>query len=164
MTEERPPGGARQATSVERRGFVGRLRALFKPSMWLAHWDAIVAASIIPSIVFVIFQVAFDAGIVWQWVIIYLADALFIASMVARFLTGFKKRGELVTDRKKVVLNYLKRSFSADLLSVVPLEVFAFVATGSRGETLVLAAILRLNRCIRCYRIWTFISKLPSMI
>ena len=161
MGKERPGDARRQSQSVstERRGFVGRLRSLLQPSMLLAAWEALVAASIIPSVALVIFQVAFDAGIVWQWVIMYVADALFAASMLARFLTGYVKRGVLVTDRKLVVLYYLKRSFSADLLSVIPLELFAFAATGSREETLALAAILRLNRCIRCYRVWAFISK-----
>ena len=163
MGKERPRGrdARRQSHSVsaEHTGYFARLRSLFKPSILLAAWEALVAASIIPSVLLILFQIPFDAGIVWQWVFIYLADAIFIASMVARFLTGFMKRGVLVTDRKLVVLYYLKRSFSVDLLSVIPFELFAFAATGSREETLALAAILRLNRCIRCYRVWTFIGK-----
>ena len=162
MAEERPPGGPRrqsQNITTEPRGFAGRLRSLFKPAMLQAAWEALVAASILPSIVLVVFQAVFDAGIRWQWAILYIADALFVASTVARFLTGYKERGALVTNRKLVVLNYLKRSFSVDLLSVLPLEVFAFAATGSHEETLALAAILRLNRCIRCYRVWTYICK-----
>ena len=162
MTEGGPPTGARRqshsAPAESGRG-LGRLRSLFQLSTLLSMWEALVAASVVPSVILVVFQAAFDAGIVWQWVVIYLGDALFVAAMVARFLTGYVKRGVLVTDRKSVVLYYLKRSFSADLASVVPLELFAFAATGSWGETLALAAILRLNRCIRCYRIWAFIGE-----
>ena len=166
MAEEGPSGGSRrqsQSLAAEPRGFRGRFRSLFKLAMLQTAWETLVAASIVPSIVLVVFQAVFDAGIVWQWIVIYIADALFIASMLARFLTGYKERGALVTNRKLVVLNYLKRSFSVDLLSVLPLEVFAFIATGGHEETLALAAILRVNRCIRCYRVWTFICKKKMM-
>ena len=162
MAEERPPGDARRASqhvAVESSGVVGRLRSLIKPSALLDAWEALVAASILISMIFVIFQVTFDAGMVWQWVIMYIADALFVASMFARFLTGYMKRGVLVTERKLVVLNYLKRTFFLDLLSVIPLEIFAFAATGGRGETLEIASFLRLNRCIRFYRVWTYIGE-----
>lgn len=167
MVEGQPPGSGRRMSrnvAVEHRGVAARLRSFFNPSLWLSAWEALVVASIVPSILLVVFQVAFDAEIVWQWVVIYSADALFIASIVARFLTGYMKRGVLVTDRKMVVLNYLKRSFFVDLFTVVPLEIFAFAATGSREEVLVVAAYLRLNRCVRCYRVWTFISEqVPSI-
>ena len=164
MTREgqgRPRGARRQSHSVstENQGRLARLRSLFNPSSLLAVWEALVAVSVVPSVFFVVFQAAFDAGSIWQWVLIYVADTLFVASMVSRFLTGYVERGVLVTDRRSVVLHYLKRSFSADLASVLPLEVFAFAATGSREETLALAAILRLNRCVRCYRVWNFISE-----
>lgn len=166
MVEGQPPGdGRRMSRNVAvDRGVAARLRSFFNPSLWLSAWEALVVASIVPTILLVVFQVAFDAEIVWQWVVIYSADALFIASIVARFLTGYMKRGVLVTDRKMVVLNYLKRSFFVDLFTVVPLEIFAFAATGSREEVLVVAAYLRLNRCVRCYRVWTFISEqVPSV-
>ena len=162
MTGEEPPGGARrQSHSVptENREMLVRLRSLFQLSVLLRVWEALVAASIVLSVVLVVFQAAFDAGIVWQWVLIYLCDGLYIVGVVIRFVTWYIKKGVLVTDRAResVVLNYLK--LTADLGSIIPLELFAFAATGSRGETLVLAAVLRLNRCIRCYRTWNFISE-----
>ena len=163
MADTGPPDGTRrQSHSVERGGILGRPFSLIQLSKWLAPWEALVAASILPSITLVIFQAAFDAGIVWQWAVVYVLDAVYVASMLVRFLSGYMKRGVLITERKKVVLNYLKRSFFVDLLSVLPLEILAFAVLGSesRGEKLALAAFLRLNRCIRCYRVWTFISEL----
>lgn len=164
QAEQRHPRDSRrqsQNVTFERRGFFWNLRMLLKLSLVLDALDTVVAASIFVSMVLVIFQVTFDAGIVWQWIIMYIADVLFMASIVARFLTGYMKRGVLVTERKLVALNYLKRSFFVDLFSVVPFEVFAFIAaSGGRGETLVFAAFLRLNRCIRCYRVWTLIGTL----
>lgn len=147
---------------VENPGFIERIRSFFQPSKLLGLWEAVVAASVIPSVFLVVLQAGFDAGSIWQWIFIYLCDALYLVAMVARFLTGHVKRGVLVTDRKSVVLHYLKRTFSADLASIIPLELFAFAATGTQAETLALAAFLRLNRCIRCYRVWIFISKLSS--
>ena len=163
MAGEGAPGGPRrqsQSVSTENRGILGRLRSFFELSMLLSAWEGLVAASVVPSVILLIFQAAFDAGIVWQWVLIYLCDGLYVAAIVVRLLTDYCRKGRALAAerrRKSLVFYYLK--LSVDVASVVPLEVFAFAATGSRGETLELAAILRLTRFIRCYRTWGFISK-----
>ena len=155
-SEEQSLETNRSQNAAGKRGGLARLVSFLRPSKWLVSWEALVAASILPSVAAVMFQAAFDAGTVWLWIVIYILDLLYFASMVVRFVTGYKKRGVLVTERRKVVRNYLKRSFIPDLLSVLPLEVLAFAAD-SGGVAL--AACLRLNRCIRCYRVWTFISE-----
>jgi len=152
-SEEQPLETNISQNAAGKRGGLARLVSLLRPSKWLVSWEALVAASILPSVAAVMFQAAFDAGTVWLWIVIYILDLLYFASMVVHFVTGYKKRGVLLTGRSKVVLNYLKRSFLLDLLSVVPLEVLA----GSGGVAL--AACLRLNRCIRCYRVLTFICE-----
>ena len=155
-SEEQPSETNRSQNVAGKRGGLARFVSLFRPSKWLVSWEALVAASILPSVTAVMFQAAFDAGAVWLWIIIYILDLLYFASIVVRFVTGYKKRGVLVTAKRKVVRHYLKRSFLPDLLSVVPLEVLAFAA--GRGGV-ALAACLRLNRCVRCYCVWTFISE-----
>ena len=157
-----PPGSRRQSQSVstENRRVLGRLRSFFEPSVLLKLWEGLVAVSVVLSVVLLIFQAAFDAGIIWQWVLIYLCDGLYVAAILVRLLTDFFRKGRVVgTDRtrKSAVMHYLK--LSVDVASVVPLELFAFAATGSREETLELAAFLRLTRVIRCYHTWAFISE-----
>ena len=132
-----------------------RFTLLLQKSFAKLIWEIVVAVSVILSIFLVTFQAVFHASLVWQWVLIYVLDALYVVSIVLRFVTGYKKRGVLVTERRKIALHYLKTYFIPDLLSVLPLEIFAFAS----ADAILVAAFLRLNRCIRCYRVWTFLSK-----
>ena len=61
----------------------------------------------------------------------------------------------MVTGRKEIALKYLKTSFIPDLLSILPLEVFSFFSS----NVALTASYLRLNRCIRCYKVWTFLCE-----
>lgn len=101
------------------------------------------------------FQAAFHADIAWQWGVIYALDVLYALSIVLRFFSGYQERGVQVSDRRKIALHYLKTSFAPELLSVLPIEVFSFAAS----EPIWAAAIMRLNRCIRGYRVWTLIGE-----
>lgn len=132
-----------------------RFTLLLQTSITKLIWEIVVAVSVILSIFLVTFQAVFNANLVWQWVLIYALDVLYVVSIVLRFVTGYKKRGVLVAERRKIALHYLKTYFIPDLLSVLPLEIFAFAST----DAILVAAFLRLNRCIRCYRVWIFLSK-----
>ena len=118
-------------------------------------WDVIVVLSIIPSSFLVTFQVFYNAGIPWQWSIVYITDLIYIASIVVQFLRSYRKRGVEITSKKKIALHYVCRSFFPDLISVLPLELFCFIAP----NTTYISAFLRLNRCIRCYKVWTFLCE-----
>ena len=118
-------------------------------------WETLVVSSIVPSFLLVTFQAAFHADIAWQWGIIYALDVLYALSIVLRFFSGYQERGVQVSDRKKIALHYLKTSFAPELLSVLPVEVFSFAAS----EPVWAAAVMRLNRCLRCYRVWTLIGE-----
>lgn len=118
-------------------------------------WEAVISFTGIVSTFIVIYQAIFHAGLLWQWTLVYVMDALYIGYIVYRFFRPFKKRGEVIKSKKKIALNYICTSFVPDLLSVLPLEVFA-VAT---PNPVYIAAFLRLNRCIRCYKPWTILCK-----
>ncbi len=119
-------------------------------------WNSIIAYSVIYSTFLVTLQAAFHAGIVWQLVVIYLLDVLYLGAVVVRFFTGYTKRGVVVTDRRRIALQYAKTALVPDVLSLLPLEIFALAA----GNVTYVAAFLRLNRCIRWYRVWTFLGEL----
>jgi len=122
-------------------------------------WEVVVAASVVPSIFLVTFQAVFNANLIWQWVLIYALDVLYVVSIVLRFMTGYKERGVTVAEQRRIALHYLKTFLIPDLLSVIPLELFAFAS----ADTVCIAAFLRLNRCIRCYKVWTFLGKQCSL-
>ena len=122
-------------------------------------WDVIVVLSTIPSIFFVTFQVFYSA-IPWQLSIIYIADLIYLISIVANFFKSYTKKGVKITSKKKIALHYISTTFFLDFVSILPLEVFCFAAS----NVLFVSALLRLNRCIRCYKVWTFLSKLTFTI
>ena len=122
-------------------------------------FESIVAISATVSTFMVIYQAVYHAGLLWQWALIYGMDVIYVAYIVYRFFRPFKKRGELVTDKKKIVMNYIRSSFLPDLLSVIPLEIFSFAST----NPIYIAAFLRLNRCIRCYKVWGLLCKFKKI-
>ena len=123
-------------------------------------WESIVACSATVSTFIVSYQAVFHAGLLWQWVLVYAMDIIYTAYIVHRFLRPFKKRGELVTNKKKIALNYIRSSFLPDLLSVLPLEIFSFVSS----NPIYIAGFLRLNRCIRCYKVWNLLCKFALIL
>ena len=132
------------------------LHHLSRSSKVTAIWETTIASSILFSTFLVTFQAAFHAGIVWQLVIVYLLDVLYLCGVLLRFLTGYKARGVVVTERRKIALQYAKTALLPDLFSLLPLEIFALAASDNVGY---IAAFLRLNRCSRCYRVWTYLCK-----
>ena len=88
-------------------------------------------------------------------VLFYVCDFVYVCCMVSSLLLGYKKRGVVITDKKQVLKEYFKTRLIIDSISILPLEVFAVAAT--RGEFY--AAILRLNRVVRCYLPWKLCSK-----
>ena len=122
----------------------------------LLIWDVTVVVSTLLSIFFVTFQAFYNAGIRWQWIIIIVADIVYIASIVVTFFRSFMKKGVKITSKKEIVLHYIHTSFLPDVVSILPLEIFCFAAS----NVVYAAAMLRLNRCIRCYKPWTFLCEL----
>ena len=118
-------------------------------------WEALVACSGILSTFIVTYQSIYHAGLLWQWVVVYAMDLVYVGYMVYRFFRPFKRRGEIVKSKKKIVLNYIRTTFFFDLLSILPLEIFSVLA----ANPVYIAAFLRLNRCIRCYKAWTLLCK-----
>ncbi len=116
-------------------------------------WDVIVVISVLPSIFLVTFQAFYSADILWHWPIIYVTDAVYLVNIVATFFRSFKRRGVKITSKNDIAVNYFCSSFFPDLASVLPLELFSFAAS----NVIYAGSLLRLNRCIRCYKPWTFL-------
>lgn len=119
-------------------------------------WELIVAISAVISSTAIAFQAAYDGSSPWIISIIYLCDFVYILGIVIRLFTGFERKGVVVTTRKKIFLHNLKTTLIADLFSVIPFELAAFAA-GEYSEYA--AALLRLNRVLRCRRFWYLCSK-----
>ena len=123
----------------------------------LLIWDIFVVISIIPSTFFVTYQAVYNASVVWQWIIIYIADIIYVFSMVVRFFRSYVHKGEIISDRQSIVIHYLQTTFLCDFFSILPFEIFAIPEYINGGEFMM--ALLRLNRFVRLYRVWEFLCK-----
>ena len=79
-SEEQPLETNKSQDATGKRGGLARLVSLLRSSKWLVSWEALVAASILPSVAAAMFQAAFDAGTVWLWIVVYILDLLYFAS------------------------------------------------------------------------------------
>ena len=107
----------------------------------------------------VTFQVIYNASLKWLWIVIYSCDAIYLASIVSRFFTEYQdKRGEKVTDWAETAAKYGRTYFIVDIISILPLEIIGILVEEPDMKLFVMA-FLRLNRYIRTYRVWYFLSK-----
>ena len=119
-------------------------------------WDVFVICSIIPSSFLVFYQAFFNAAVLWHCAIIYAADAIYMVSIVLKFCRSYQNhRGEIVTRKEEIIKHYLCTSFFYDLISIIPFEVIGLFGDDQKYIT----ALLRLNRSLRLYRIWTFLCE-----
>ena len=103
-------------------------------------------------------QASFTTDSTFLWVVIYLFDVMFIMDISLNFyLAYFTANGILVTDRRKIVMRYLRGPFVLDLLCVIPLDFLAFaIQSQSMARSL---AFLRLNRVIKIYKCFVYFCK-----
>jgi len=121
--------------------------------------EAIVLISVVLSAFLVTFQVFYNASLEWQWIVIYSCDAIYLSSLVSKFCKGYyDKRGEKVTDWSETAEKYLRTYFVIDIISILPLESFGLLVE-EPNIRLFIMAFLRINRFIRIYRVWHFLSK-----
>ena len=118
-------------------------------------WEIIISVSSVLCILAVTLLAAFDANTIYNIGIVYACDFIHILGMISHFFIGYEEKGVIVTDFKRVVLHYIKTTFFLDLVSTIPFEA---VAPGTSSSDY-FAAILRLNRLIRCYQLWKLCSE-----
>lgn len=103
----------------------------------------------------------------------YLVDIIFCFDIVLNFFTTYinQKTGLEVTKHKEIAKEYLKSSFTADLLGAIPFEVFFYIFSSigmSERETeaniknLRVISILKLTRLVRLSKIIMFLNILKS--
>lgn len=102
------------------------------------------------------YEAAFDASKnAWHYLFIYLGDFTYMINGVLYFLTAIKSKGKVIQDKDVIIKKNCNIYFVADIVSLLPLEIFGF-ATSS---VLFTTALLRLNRVLRIIRITHSLSK-----
>ena len=93
----------------------------------------------------------------YLYAVIYIGDVVHIINTLLFFLTACNNRGRIVTDRHVIFKKNINRYFVIDVISLLPLEIFAFASF----SVLFTAALLRLNRILRFSRVIQLSSKFP---
>ena len=122
----------------------------------LFYWRLFQAFSVHVTLFLIGYQAAFDASKnTWHYIFIYLGDFTYLINTVLYFLTAIKHRGKVTRDKNVIVKKNLNVLFVADVVSLLPLEIFGFASS----TVLLTAALLRLNRVLRIIRVTHFLSK-----
>ena len=122
----------------------------------LLCWRLFQAFSVHVTLFIIGYQAAFDASKnSWHYVFIYLGDFTYLINTILYFLTAIKTKGRVTKDRDVIIKKNINVYFVADVVSLLPLEIFAFASS----SVMFAAALLRLNRLLRIIRVTHFLSK-----
>ncbi|KAG2455548.1 CNGA1 protein, partial [Polypterus senegalus] len=106
-------------------------------------------------------RVFFDTTERFLWVIKYFLDALFILNIVSQFYIGYESQGVVIMDEKLVRNHYLHRWFILDVISILPIEVFAL--THPEWNIWEVFPYWRLNRLFKTVQIFRFTMSLRKV-
>ena len=96
-------------------------------SRFKSFWDIFGLFCILYQVVVVPYRLCFNAdadGVVAQ--IEQVIDISFMVDIFIQFNTGFYKKGNLITSRKLIVINYLQTWFFLDLAASFPYNIFLY--------------------------------------
>lgn len=125
-------------------------------------WDGVILALAVVSCVLIPYQVVFLREVSTETLRTFaLIDLLFLADILLAFFTSYREHGEEVLDRRRIAVHYLKGSFAVDVAANFPYEILAllFAPPGATAFTLPLAAVLRLPRVLRIFRVHAILAR-----
>ena len=128
----------------------------------LLVWRLFHALFVHATVLTVVYQACVDAtSNGYLYAVIYIGDVVHIINALLFFLTACKNRGRVIVDRHVIVKKNLNYFLMIDIISLIPLEIFAFAST----SVLLTAAFLRLHRLLRFIRVIQFFSEfLPRSV
>lgn len=133
---------------------VKRPKWLFYPNnKFKTSWDWIIFLLVVFNAFFIPYNISFARPNTLLTALGYIIDIIFLVDMVLTFLTAYEnKRGDMVFDRKLIIVNYVKGWFIIDLVAVFPFDLIAEAAAGSSNPSTI-TDILKLPRLLRLARV-----------
>uniref|UniRef100_H3BE11 Cyclic nucleotide-binding domain-containing protein n=1 Tax=Latimeria chalumnae TaxID=7897 RepID=H3BE11_LATCH len=119
-------------------------------------WECVVAASSFISTLLVMFQVYFDTSYTAAWGIQYFMDVVYLLNIFSRFYIGLESHGVVITDAFLVRKRYLQGWFHLDTISTLPFELITMAYPPEDMWKII--ALCRVNRLLRIFRFFSFIS------
>ena len=125
------------------------------------YWETVSCFCIFLNCLIVTYQASFDSQLSALWALAYIFDALYLVDVSLRFLVGYFSKGTLITDRSLIRRRYLCGMFIPDILTLIPLDLLAFVI-GTHVRWHQTLTLLRLNRILRVLRLLSFFGRLKT--
>lgn len=129
---------------------------LHPESKFKTVWNTILALALLYTAAIMPFVMAFIETHEWDaWFSISLTlDILFMIDFLLNCVTGYyDSESNLVTDRKKIMLNYLKGWFLIDIIASFPFNLIEISESTSRQSSKSYVRIVKLPRIYRLLRI-----------
>lgn len=127
---------------------------LFPPKGYVKmHWDPVIQLLVMYNCIFIPMSLAFAYKMDSTHLLIdYCIDCFFVIDMLISCSTVYyNQHYEMVIDRRSIISHYLRTWLLIDLLSILPLEVFALLIR-SESTQAVVADLLKLPRMLRLAR------------
>ena len=114
-------------------------------------WDILIAMILIYSAVVLPYRIAFiDIDSTEMLILDFIFDSLFTLDIFLSFFSAYvDNEDNVVKNRKKIVINYLKTRFSIDLISVLPISYI----TPGQSATQNINQLSRIARIPKIYRL-----------
>lgn len=114
-------------------------------------WDILIAMILIYSAVVLPYRIAFiDIDSTEMLILDFIFDSLFTLDIFLSFFSAYvDNEDNVVKNRKKIVINYLKTWFSIDLISVLPISYI----TPGQSATQNINQLSRIARIPKIYRL-----------
>lgn len=127
-------------------------------------WDSFIGLLVVYYIAVIPLRIGFNITQTFEGTMVDLCfDFIFFIDIVVNFNTAFedRKTEQLVNDRVKIAKHYLEFWFWLDLITTIPIDFIAQLATGGGGNLSAIKAIrvLRLLRLLRLLKLYKLIDR-----
>lgn len=117
---------------------------------FLYFWDRFIVFVAYINGLMIPFLLAFQSHSATSLVFSYIIDVVFLADIFVKFHVAYLQNGFWVTFPKDMAKNYVSSwRFKFDVVTNLPLEVFAIGFRGDEWEIMYLLSMLRLNKWLR---------------
>uniref|UniRef100_W5MTF2 Cyclic nucleotide-gated potassium channel n=1 Tax=Lepisosteus oculatus TaxID=7918 RepID=W5MTF2_LEPOC len=116
------------------------------------NWELFISVTSLASIAITLYQVSFDANMLWLVAIEYCLDAIYVLNIVSRFYIGFEHQGLVTLDKNQIRKRYLQFWFIVDVLCIIPFELVKIPYPS--------LSFLHVNRLLKVGRLLNFMSAL----
>lgn len=137
------------------------MRIIRDHSTFRVRWDLFLLVLILLSAVLIPYQIAFQHTIALNSsAIIYAIDLIFLLDIYFNFHTTYRKKGEEVNDKPRIIRHYSRTWLPVDLICNIPFDlIILLLAPEATFLNISLILLFRLPRLLRVARLFYILRK-----